>query len=221
VTLAPSARDEVLASYGADPELVTVVSSGVEDRFSPGGVRDGGPLVVAVARLMPQKGVPDLLAAFALVRRTVPGARLVVVGAGPERDRLARTIVDLDLGDAVDLPGYATPEELVGWYRRAWVVASASHREGYGLTLLEAAACGTPSVARRIPGHVDAVVDGRTGLLADDVPGLAAALVALLTDADLRRHLGAAALEHAAGFRWEQTAQGILEALCDDADRRR
>ena len=112
-------------------------------------------------------------------------------------------------------------DELVDWYRRAWVVASASLREGFGLTLTEAAACGTPAVARRIPGHVDAVVDGRTGLLADDVPGLADALAQLLDDRALRERLGAAALEHARPLRWERTRPRSLDALCDDADRRR
>jgi glycosyltransferase involved in cell wall biosynthesis len=193
----------------------------VDDRFRPGGTRDRAPLVVAVARLMPQKGVDDLLAAFALARGAVPTARLAIVGAGPERDRLLRTVADLGLEEAVELVGYVPSDDLVGWYQQAWVVASASHREGFGLTLLEAAACATPSVARRIPGHVDAVVHGRTGLLADDVPGLAAGLVDVLTDVELRERLGRAALAHTEGCRWERTAQDVLEALCDDADRRR
>jgi glycosyltransferase involved in cell wall biosynthesis len=221
VTIAPSSRDEVLHAYRADPELVTVAVNGVDDRFRPGGRRDDAPLVVAVARLMPQKGVADLLAAFAIVRRAVPDARLAVVGAGPERDRLLRTATDLGVADAVDLVGFVPSDELVDWYQRAWVVASASHREGFGLTLLEAAACGTPSVARRIPGHVDAVVDGVTGLLADDVAELAAGLIDVLSDAGLRDRLGRAALAHTEGCRWERTAQDILEALCGDADRRR
>ena len=92
------------------------------------------------------------------------------------------------------------------------MVASASLREGYGLTLIEAGACGTPSVARRIPGHVDAVVDGTTGLLADDGPGWPTALV---ERAHRRRRCasgsGAAASAHTpAASRWERTASQVV-----------
>ena len=66
-------------------------------------------------------------------------------------------------------PAGSTTTELVSWYRRAWVVASSSQREGWGMTLTEAAACGTPAVATAIAGHADAVVDGESGLLVDDV----------------------------------------------------
>jgi glycosyltransferase involved in cell wall biosynthesis len=221
VSIAPSSRLEVLRAYRADPDQVTVATSGVDDRFTMGGERAATPTVVAVARLMPQKGVDRLLDAFASVRREVPSAELVVVGSGPEHDRLVRQAADLDLADAVTFAGYATPEELVDWYRRAWVVTSASLREGYGLTLQEAAACGTPSVASRISGHIDAVQHGVTGLLADDDAALASSIVAVLTDPELRDRLGRAALVHATGCRWEHTAAAVLDALCDDADHRR
>jgi glycosyltransferase involved in cell wall biosynthesis len=221
VTIAPSSRDEVLRAYRADPALVTVVDSGVDDRFSPGGQRAPEPLVVAVVRLMPQKGVDRLLQTFEIVRARLPAARLAIVGAGPEHDRLVALAGSLDLEDAVDFVGWVTAAELVDWYRRAWVVASASRREGYGLTLLEAAACGTPGVASRIPGHVDAVVEGVTGLLGDDEAELADALVRVLSDDALRARLATAALDRAGAHRWDRTAAGVLDALCDDADRRR
>jgi glycosyltransferase involved in cell wall biosynthesis len=221
VTIAPSSREEVLRAYRADPALVSIVDNGVDDRFVPGGHRAAEPLVVAVVRLMPQKGVDRLLRTFALVRELVAGARLVVVGAGPEHDRLVALRSELGLEPVVDFVGWVTPTELVDWYRRAWVVASASRREGYGLTLLEAAACGTPGVASRIPGHVDAVGQRVTGHLGDDEAELAAALVQVLTDDALRGRLSVGALEHAQQHRWDRTAAGILDALCDDADRRR
>jgi glycosyltransferase involved in cell wall biosynthesis len=151
----------------------------------------------------------------------VPDARLAVVGAGPEHDRLVALAASLGVAEVVEFVGWVTPDELVDWYRRAWVVATASRREGYGLTLLEAAACGTPGVASRIPGHVDAVVEGVTGLLGEDEGDLADALVQVLTDAELRARLQAGALEHAAHYGWDRTAAGILDALCEDADRRR
>ena len=97
-------------------------------------------------------------------------------------------------------------EELLDLYRRSWLVASASAREGWGMTLTEAAACATPVVATRIAGHTDAVVDGVTGLLVDDERGLAEGIVAVASDAALRERLRAGALQHAGRFTWESTA---------------
>jgi glycosyltransferase involved in cell wall biosynthesis len=221
ITIAASSREEVLHAYGADPSRVRVAWCGVDPSFSPGGARAAEPLVVTVARLMPAKAVPDLVAAIAAVRERVPDVRLVVVGEGPERPTIEGAIEQHGLQGQVELAGFVARDDLVAWYRRAWVVASASRREGYGLTITEAGACGTPSVVTRIPGHVDAVVDGVSGRLVDGVDGLAGALCELLTDDDERARLARGALEHAASLRWDRSAQTILEALCDDADRRR
>jgi glycosyltransferase involved in cell wall biosynthesis len=122
--------------------------------------------------------------------------------------------------DWIRIPGRLTEDELVDLYRRAWVLASGSAREGWGMTITEAAACGTPAVVTDISGHSDAVVDGQTGLLAPPVE-LGAALGRVLADADLRARLSAGALAHAARFTWEATAEGTLRVLADDARRRR
>ena len=221
LTAAGSARDEIVAHYGVDPTNITVAPHGIDERFRPGGQRAPQPLVVAVARLMPQKGISDVLRAVAIARHQVPDLGVVIVGDGPHRGRFEAESRALGGDGWIHFAGRATDEELVGWYQRAWVACSASHREGFGLTLTEAAACGTPVVASRIPGHVDATVDGVTGLLADDVVGLGAALSRLLLDDDLRAKMGQAALEHAAAFRWDAAAAALLDALCRDADRRR
>jgi len=110
-------------------------------------------------------------------------------------------------------------DELRSWYRRAWVVASSSQREGWGMTLTEAAACGTPSVATNIAGHADAVLDGESGLLVDDGDDLAPALARVLGDEVLRSRLAKGALARARWFTWEATARRALEALAAEAAR--
>jgi glycosyltransferase involved in cell wall biosynthesis len=220
VTAAPSARDEIVEHYGADPGRITVAPHGIADRFSPGGQRAQDPLVVAVARLMPQKGVEELIQALVRVKASLPSVEATIVGDGPYRDRF-RAVADEAGAGWIRWAGRVSDAELVDWYRRAWVVASASRREGFGLTLTEAAACGTPTVATRIPGHVDAVDEGVSGLLADSTEELAELMVDVLSDAEVRSRLQHGALEHATRFRWEEAAATLLGALCDEAVRRR
>lgn len=220
VTAAESARDEIVAHYGVDPSRITVAPHGIADRFSPGGTRSPAPLVVAVCRLMPQKGVEELIAALVRARAAVPTLEATIVGDGPHRERF-QAVAEAAGAGWIHWAGRVSDDELIGWYRRAWVVASASRREGFGLTLTEAAACGTPTVATRIPGHVDAVDDGRSGLLADSTEDLADRIVDVLRDDDLRARLGRGALVHADRFRWEEAAATLLGALCDEAVSRR
>jgi len=216
VTLSPSSKAEML-DIGFKDELVDIVPPGVDDRFGPGGERAEQPLVVGVGRLVPVKRFDRLVRAAVAARRSRPDLTLTIVGTGPEREALERLIEDLDAAAYVRLAGRVDDDELVELYRRAWVVASASVREGWGMTLTEAAACGTPAVATRIPGHVDAVAEGRSGLLVDGEEELGRALASVLGDDDLRARLQAGALEHAATLTWTNTATRILEALRDEA----
>ncbi len=190
VTAAESARDEMVERYGIAPDRIALAPHGIDPRFSPGGARNPAPLVVAVARLMPQKGVDDLLRALVDVQRQVPGLEAVIIGDGPHRAALEATARALHLEGAVTFAGRVDDAALLDWYRRAWVVASASKAEGFGLTLTEAAACGTPVVATRIPGHVDAVDEGAGGLLAGTTAELGQLLTKVLLDGDLPRRAG-------------------------------
>lgn len=216
ITLSPSSKAEML-EIGFRDERVDVVPPGIDERFGPGGVEAPEPLVVGVGRLVPVKRFDRLIRAIAEVRTRIPEVRLVIVGTGPEHGALRDLVHELDLEDSVTFAGRVGEDELVSLYRRAWVVASSSVREGWGMTLTEAAACGTPAVATRIAGHVDAVAEGTGGLLVDHHSELAGALAEVLTDDDLRARLRAGALEHAASFRWINTATSILTALNEEA----
>jgi len=212
VTLSQSSRQELVGQLGLRPDRVTVVPPGIDLRYSPGPGRCQHPLVVAVGRLMPVKRFDALIAELAAVRHRVPGLELVIVGEGAERERLEDLIDTVDGSEWIRLPGRLADDDLVALYRQAWVLASASVAEGWGMTVTEAAACATPAVVTDIAGHRDAVVDGVTGVLA--APGqLGAEVAALLTDEPRRRRLAAAALARSADFTWEATAAGTLAVL--------
>lgn len=162
-----------------------------------------------------------VIRAAAEARRSCPDLELVIVGKGEERERIEGLIASLGAEEWITLAGYLTDDELVELYQRAWVLTSGSIAEGWGMTITEAAACGTPAVVTDIAGHRDAVHAGRSGLLAGDERELAQHLAAVLTDADLRARLSAGALDRAAELTWDATAVGTLTALADDARRRR
>jgi glycosyltransferase involved in cell wall biosynthesis len=221
VTLSGSSRGEIVDRLGLAPERVAVVPPGVEPRFTPGGERSPRPLVLAVGRLVPVKHFDDLVGTLARLRDRQPGLVAVIAGEGYERPRLEQEVARLGATDWLRLPGRLADDELVDLYRRSWVLASASSHEGWGMTVTEAGACGTPAVVTRIVGHVDAVDDGRTGLLVDDPVELEAALDRVISDHGLRTRLGAAARERAAQLTWEATARGTLQVLAADALARR
>jgi glycosyltransferase involved in cell wall biosynthesis len=221
VTLSESSKRELVDRLGFAAARVHVVPPGVDARFSPGGAKSDVPLVLAVGRLVPVKQFPMLIEVLAACRARHPTLRAVIVGEGYERERLESLRDQLGADDWIELPGWLPDDELLALYRRAWVVASASAHEGWGMTITEAAACGTPAVATRIAGHQDAVLDDETGFLASGPSELRAALQLVLADDERRARMGAAALERARHLTWGATARGTLEVLARDAARHR
>ena len=223
VTLSDSSRSELVDHLGFRRDRVSVVPPGIHPRFTPGpeDERSPTPLVVAAGRLMPVKRFHLLIREVAAVREHVPGVELAIVGSGFERVALEQLVADLDASSWVTLAGQVDDDTLVDLYRRAWVVASTSAREGWGMTITEAAACGTPAVATDISGHRDAVDDGTTGLLGPADGTIRGELERVLGDDDLREKLSRNARARAERFTWEATAVGTLEALLADARRRR
>jgi glycosyltransferase involved in cell wall biosynthesis len=234
VTLSESSRQEIIAMLGLRPERVSVAVPGIDPAFVPGGEQSETPLVVAVGRLVPVKRFDLLIDVLAEVRRAVPDLRAVIVGEGYERARLEEHRRAVDAEGWLDMPGYVDEDSLLAMYRRAWVLASTSQREGWGMTISEAGACATPAVASRIAGHLDAVEDGVSGVLVELPPSnnrqdaaggpvraFAEALGSVLVDPVLRARLGRSARTKAKSLSWEATAAGTLDVLVEEAVARR
>ena len=144
------------------------------------------------------------------------------MGDGYDRPTVQAAIHELDAGGWVTLRGSLTESEKLELFREAWIITSASAREGWGMTLTEAAACGTPAVATDIAGHRDSVHDGETGLLAaGDPAGLGDAMARVLADDDLRARLSAGALAWAGQLTWSKTATRLMRVVADEVSRRR
>lgn len=211
VTLCEDSASD-LSKLGWKSEYLHIAHAGVDPFFCPGGERTAHPSVVAVGRLAPVKRFLDLLEQFEVVRQRVPDARLTIVGDGPERSRLEQWIRDRGASDWVDLAGRVDRETLRDLYRQSWLIASTSLAEGWGLTLTEAAGCGTPAVATDIGGHRSAVHNGRTGSLTD-LLSLGDRCADLLLDDQTRSAMGIAALEWARSLSWDRLAENVLRPL--------
>jgi glycosyltransferase involved in cell wall biosynthesis len=212
-TLSDSSAEEIEA-LGIGRQRLTVIPPGVHERFTPDPSRRADhPHVVVVGRLAPVKRQRLALAALAEARRSVPGLTVELVGDGPERDLVDAWIADHGAEGWVDRRGRVTDDELVEAYRRAWLVVSASHAEGWGMSLTEGGACATPCVATDIAGHRGSCVDGATGVLVAGVDDLGGAIAALLIDEARREAMGAAAIEHARNLSWTAVAARQLDLL--------
>ncbi len=202
---------EDLVRRGFDSDRLHVSYPGINHGVFRPAVSDARyeeATAVYVGRLRRYKGLDTVLRALSELRAEGSVLRLVVVGQGDDRARLEEVTAELGLSDQVLFTGFVPEEEKVRFLQRAWMNVYPSPKEGWGITNIEAAACGTPSVASDSPGLRESVHDGETGYLVahGDVPAWADALRLLSSDTSLRRRLGDQAAVHAERFTWEATA---------------
>ena len=194
---------------------IRVIYNGVDsERLTPNPAeRSPGPLFVYLGRLKKYKRVDVVLRAFAALN--VPSATLEIAGAGDYRPELERLAQSLDLGKRVKFLGFIPEEEKIHLLRRAWAATLASPKEGWGISNLEAAACGTPVVASNSPGSRDSVIDGETGFLVppDDPQAMAAAMRGIVESPELLRKMATAARRFAEQFTWERSAAQTIAHL--------
>lgn len=199
VAVSPSTA-QALRGIGVARERIRVVHNGVEEP-GPRADRCAEPLFVAVGRLVEYKRIDLLLRLWERVR-PVTGGRLVIVGDGPERQRLRQLA-----GPDVEFTGHVSEAEKHRLLCAAWLLLHPSAVEGWGLVVTEAAARETPAIAFDVPGLRDSVVDGETGVLARGESSFAAAWCALALSSRRRESMGKAARDRAARYRWDRTVQ--------------
>jgi glycosyltransferase involved in cell wall biosynthesis len=203
VTVSQFSRGEIVGLLGADPTRITVIPGGVDERFHPGVVpaRRGRPYVLTVASRTARKNLAALdVTAQRLARQ---GIDLVAVGGGRPQFRAEGALEGVvELGPVDD-------RELPGLYAGALAFVLPSRYEGFGLTVLEAMACGTPVVTSNVTALPELV--GDAGLLAD--PGDRTAIADAVERAIGDQRLREAGPRRAAGFTWAATAERLHALL--------
>jgi sugar transferase (PEP-CTERM/EpsH1 system associated) len=213
---ADSARFAI--EQGIAKERVRTIRNGIDlERFTFQGPCDDGP-IVTVARLSPEKDLPTLLHAAALLADDLPHLRFEIAGDGPCRAELGQLIRELNLTDCVILLGEI--DDIPALLARARLFVLPSQTEGISLTLLEAMARGLPVAATQVGGTPEVVENNSTGLLvpARDPDALAEAIRALCADRERGRHMGRAARTRVENCFDIRTMTKQYEALYDAAD---
>ncbi|MBX0299966.1 glycosyltransferase [Cryobacterium sp. 1639] len=223
--------DEVteLSAMGVAPSTVSVVPCGVDlSLFRPDGPREQVPAtrtrLAVVGRLVPRKGVELVIAALALLRDAGrDDVDLLIVGGGRPQDamhedpdgvRLLGVAAEHGVSGQVILRGQVPQAELPAILRSVAVVVCAPWYEPFGITPLEAMACGVPVVVAKVGGLTDSVVDGVTGIHVPsrDVPAIAGAVRSLLEDPDRAAALGQAGRARVAnGYSWDRIAAATVD----------
>ncbi|HEX9656609.1 MAG TPA: glycosyltransferase family 4 protein [Bacteroidota bacterium] len=212
----PSTYRELLQK-GFAKESVHLVPYGVDHQSHKrtGVGKSNTPLIGYFGRLKKYKSVDHLLHAIPVVLCSVPKVRVVIAGEGDDRERLEELSRRLGLRDSVEFTGFISEERKLELLQQLWCKVTTSSKEGWGLTVIEANACGTPVIASNVEGLRDAVKDGETGLLYSygDVNGLASNIIHVLTDDVLRHRLEENALRWSQEFDWDRAAEETEKLL--------
>jgi glycosyltransferase involved in cell wall biosynthesis/O-antigen/teichoic acid export membrane protein len=197
---------------------IFVVYPGVDLSFLRPGVKSASPLVAYVGRLKYYKSVDVLIEAFVEVHARIPSAKLVIAGDGDDISRLKHFAQACELGDAVEFWGKITEAEKLQLMQEAWVVVNPSMMEGWGITTIEANACGTPVVAADVPGLHESVRHEETGLLVPygDSTALTEEIMYLLSHTEVREQMEVHAQQWASNFDWEKSSKQFADVIIDD-----
>jgi len=208
--ISESTRDDLVAR-GVPADRIRVIHPGVDAELfhpDPGVPRTTPPSFLYVGRLKRYKGVDLAVRALAIARKTRPELTLDIAGSGDDRPRLEALAAELGLGQAVRFHGFVPEARKLELLRSTWANLFPSPKEGWGITVVEAAACGTPSLASDSPGLRDSVRGGETGYLVPhgDPEALAARMLDLAADPDQVERMGRAGRLFAESHSWERAA---------------
>lgn len=217
IAVSESTRED-LVKFGIPEENITIIYDGLDHEvYKPNPhSKSQYPHIVYIGRVKQYKNLTHLLRAMKIIvdQKKLDNVKLTIAGRG-EYEELKKMVNDLEISDYMELLGEISENEKVELLNKAWIYVTTSTREGWGLTVIEANACGTPAIAFNVPGLRDSIVDGETGLLVPygDVEALANAIIKVSSDEGLREKLSRNAIEWAKQFSWKKTAEEFLKIV--------
>lgn len=213
VTVSGATADE-LGTLGITADRVSVVPNGVEPPPSVAALRSAQPRLVVLGRLVPHKRVEHAVDVLARLQDRWPGLRLSIVGEGWWAGELRARAETLGVAHLVEFHGFLDEQAKHEELARAWVQLCPSVKEGWGLVVTEAGGHRVPTVGYRSAGGLrESIIDGRTGVLVDDLEEMTEAVDRLLADGPARLRMGEAAARHGAAYSWAASVRGFAGVL--------
>jgi len=217
ITASYSTSRDLQEQLGVAANRIGIVHYGVDHAiYKPGDGKFYEPTVLWLGRIKKYKNLDHLVRAFGMIEAKVPDARLMIAGSGDYEPYAIGLAKSLGLRN-VSFLGRVSPQEKLELLKRSWAIAYTSVMEGWGLGILEAAACGTPALGYDSGATKEAIIDNETGLLTTygDIEGLANIMYRMLTESQLRERLTRGALSFASQFDWDRAASQTLSILED------
>ena len=202
---------------GVPKDRIRITPNGVDLSHCPQDSEKIENRVIIVSRLSWEKAHKYVLQAWPKVIKAVPGAKLVIVGDGDERENIKKLINELNIRSSVEMAGELPNIEAIKEIAKSEVFICPSLAEGLGVVFIEAQACGTPSIGTRVGGIPDVIVDNENGLLIEpkNSEQIAEAIIKLLTNIELRETLAKRGLETCRKFEWSTIMDKIEKIYFD------
>lgn len=213
ISISESTKKE-LVEMGISAKSVAVIHSGIMNHENMSYTKSKDPLVVYVGRIKAYKQLDHLIKAFKIAKGKVENSKLIIAGKG-DKTLLRKLAFESGLNSSVEFYNEVSEDEKLKLLHEAWVFVIPSMKEGWGITVIEANACGTPAIAYDVPGLRDSIRDGFNGILVKDgdIEALSNCIIKILKDDILRRELSKNSLQWAKRFDWDRSAEQFLELI--------
>jgi glycosyltransferase involved in cell wall biosynthesis len=214
IAVSESTKNALIHDLGVSKNKIKIITNGLDLAHYKPSAKACSPTILWVGRVKRYKRVDHVLSAFTLIAKQIPNAKLIIVGNGDYLENIKKIAENLHLSNVI-FTGAVDEKKKVSLMASSWVIVSSSLTEGWGMTITESAACGTPAVAYDVAGLRDSIRNNETGLLASDGnnKALAQALLRVLQDEQLRVALSENALRWATEFSWDKVAKEFIDFL--------
>lgn len=215
VTVSEGSKEEMFQA-GIPEKNIKVIHNGISSDFTPNfDKKTKQPSLCYIGRLKEYKQLDHLIKAVPMIQKEFSNIYVSIAGSGDTEEELHKLTKEQGLENSITFHGFVDEEEKIDLYQRSWVFVNPSIKEGWGLTVIEANACGTPAIAYDVPGLKESIKNEFSGLLVDslDIQHLSQRIIEFFQNEELRNNLSRNAVKWSQKFSWEKSSMLFLDLL--------
>lgn len=215
ITVSESTKKELILK-GLPKNNIEIIYNGINHNLFKPGTKSEKPLIIYVGRVKRYKQLEDLIKAFKIIKDNGKNIELIIAGKGDHHKELEELVKKLNIdSNSVKIYRNITEQQKIDILQKGWIYVTTSIKEGWGLSIIEANACGTPAIAYKTPGLQDSIKNGQTGFLVKygDIRELANTIERVLSSTELRKKLMHNTTAWAKNFDWNKSSKNFF-TLC-------